>query len=279
MLRYIFILLFICIHVSASSNEKMIIKARHKADTVYVRAFIHYPTMTYKEAKRETGDERNARFIAHTRARIANRTVFDVYTSPYLARSNLLSFTYICREKNDTLNISATDNKGIKIIKHIKIKQYPNKNYQKKQKIGIQLIDYRKEKPDIWNAISIEDAIKELYGTKKIILEPEPEQICGVYQISPLKLSIQTGKNIKSIAVFQDHRLRPTVAIFNTPVDENNNFTLHVSTERDDNWYGGEGNFTIILENADGNLHKIIQKYDVAGVHESCYGNEVKNDL
>lgn len=279
MLRYIFILLFIVIHVSASSNETMKIKVSHKADTVYVKALINYPTMTYKEAERETGDESNVRFIAHIRADISNRTVFDVYTSPYLARSGQLSFTYICREKNDTLNISATDNKGMQVIKHRKIKRYTNENYQKKQKIGIQLIDYRKEKPDIWNAISIEDAIKELYGTKKIILEAEPEQICGAYQRLPLKLSIQTGKNIKSIAVFQDYRIRPTVAIFNTPVNENNNLTLHVSTEKDDNWYGGKGNFTIILENTDGNLHKIIQKYDVAGIHESCYGNEVKNDL
>lgn len=277
MLRYIFILFFIVIHVSASSNEAIKIKAIHKVDTVYVKTVINYHTMTYKEAERQTGDESNVRFISHIRANISNRTVFDAYTSPYVARFSRFTFTYICREKNDTLNISATDNKGMRITQHRKIKRYPSENYQKKQIIGIHLIDYRKEKPDIWKEISIENAIKELYGAKNIILEPEPEQICGSYLRMPLK--IQTGKNIRSIAIFQDHRIRPTVAIFNTPVNENNNLTLSISTERDDGRHGGEGNLTIILENTDGNLHKIIQKYVVAGMHEFCYGNEVKSDL
>lgn len=277
MLRYIFILFFIVIHVSASSNEAIKIKAIHKADTVYVKALINYRTMTYKEAERETGNENNVRFISHISAKISNRTVFDAYTSPYLARHGRFTFTYICREKNDTLTISATDSKGMRITQHRKIKRYPSENYQRKQKIGIHLIDYRKEKPDIWNVISIEDAIKKLYGSRKIILEPKPEQICASYLYLPLK--IQTGKNIKSIAVFQDHRIRPTVAIINTPVNENNNIILPISTERNDNRYGGEGNLTIILENTDGNLHKIIQKYDIAGMHEFCYGNEAKNAL
>ena len=34
--------------------------------------------------------------------------------------------------------------------------------------------------------------------------------------------------------------------------------------------------FTIILENTDGSLHQILQKYDTTGYHEYCDSNEVK---
>ncbi len=276
MLRYLFVIFFIFIHASASINE-MRIKAHHKGDTVYVKALIHFYSVTYKEAKARTEDENNARFISHIEANVSNRVVFDVYTSLYF--DGQLRFAYISREKNDLLHITTTDNRGKKVFKSRKIKKSGSNTYQKWQDSSITLKNYRKDNPNIWNKTSIKKAIQELYGNKKIVDKSELEQICGVWGMSSLKLSIKTGKDIKSIAVFQDHRLHPTVAVFNTPVNEANNLLLHVSTERDDTFKGGKGNFTIILENTDGTLHQILQKYDIAGYHEYCDGNEVKNEF
>ncbi len=52
MLRYIFLSLFVVIQVPAAPNDIMKLKARHKYDTVYVKALIHYPTIR-NEVKNE----------------------------------------------------------------------------------------------------------------------------------------------------------------------------------------------------------------------------------
>jgi len=275
MLRFIFLLLFIIFQVHASNEIK--IKAQHRKENVYVKALIHYPTVRYKEAEKTTGDSTKISYISHITVRVEDRIVFDISASPYL--KNKFHFNYISRENDENLKIIATDNQNIKFIKTCKIKKFSSNRSQEKLKTDLVIMDYQKKNPKIWDIISIEDAIKELYGVKKIISNIQPKQICGYYLGDEIKLPITTAENIKSIAIFQSHRIHPTVAIINTSIEDKNNFTLNISTERDDTYYGGKGEFTIILENSNGNLHKIIQNYDIAGYHESCYGNEVKNDF
>jgi len=272
------IFLLLLTSLSKASDNSIKVKAYYTHGNVQIKALIQYPTMTYKIAKKKTGDEYNAQYISHIQADVLGQTIFDLYTSPYLAKYNRFKFTFPYKKSYKDIKITATDNKGKRIVEIQKIKTGSLKILPEVQPSTIEQIDYRKGKTQVWGILSIEDAIKVLYGSKKIIDEKPPKQICGYYN-GYMTLPITTDKNIKSIAIFQDHRRYPTVAILNTAIEQTNQITLNVSTERDDTYYGGEGNITIILEDTNDYLHKIIQKYDVSGYHESCHANEVKNDF
>ena len=253
--KLIFILLFSFTQLSASATG-IKLKVKQKGDTVFAKIYLG-----------QINKEHKPYFISHINANISNKVVFDAYITPYV--QILLRFSFIAKDNHDILTVTTIDNTNKKITKNRTIKKYNSSYYQTESKSSIKLINYRKENPSIWNKITIQKAIDELYGSKKIITETTKPQICSYYD-TWLKLPIQTGQNTKSIAVFQGHRLKPTVAIFNTLINEENTFVLNISTERDDNMIGGKDEFIIIYEDINGSLHKVTQNFEVAGHHESC---------
>jgi len=108
--------------------------------------------------------------------------------------------------------------------------------------------DYRKSKPAVWSAHTVDDAIKAMYGSNDLVME-------GVKLKAPkvasnggaIPVDFSTDKDIKTIAVFQDANPEATVAVFTIPENGIVDYSVRIRM-------GKTGKVTIVAD-VDGKLH------------------------
>jgi len=119
--------------------------------------------------------------------------------------------------------------------------------------------DYRKSKPTVWTAHTVDDAIKNMYGTTATIKE-------GVTLSMPKVASnggavpVNFGTTIpaKTIAVFQDANPEAAVAVFTIgKYDVTDDYAIKIKM-------GKPGNVTIVVEGQDGKLYSATKYIEVA---------------
>jgi sulfur-oxidizing protein SoxY len=118
--------------------------------------------------------------------------------------------------------------------------------------------DYRKTKPAVWEAHTVDDAIKAMYGSTDLVME-------GVKVKAPkvasnggaIPVDFSTDKDIKSIAVFQDANPEAAVMAITTNKYSVNNYSIKIKM-------GKPGTITIVAEGTDGKLYAAKQTLDVA---------------
>jgi len=118
--------------------------------------------------------------------------------------------------------------------------------------------DYRKTKPAVWEAHTVDDAIKAMYGSTDLVME-------GVKVKAPkvasnggaIPVDFSTDKDIKSIAVFQDANPEAAVMAITTNKYSVNNYSIKIKM-------GKPGTITIVAEGTDGKLYAAKQSLDVA---------------
>jgi len=118
--------------------------------------------------------------------------------------------------------------------------------------------DYRKTKPAVWEAHTVDDAIKAMYGSTDLVME-------GVKVNAPkvasnggaIPVDFSTDKDIKSIAVFQDANPEAAVMAITTNKYSVNNYSIKIKM-------GKPGTITIVAEGTDGKLYAAKQTLDVA---------------
>ncbi len=100
------------------------VKAKVKNGVVKCKVAISHPMMTYNQAKKKTGDEKNAHFITHITGTVNKEEVFDVSTSQFFSKNPIFKFEFKADglKKGDKLKIVVLDNKGEKYSKKGKIK-------------------------------------------------------------------------------------------------------------------------------------------------------------
>ncbi len=118
--------------------------------------------------------------------------------------------------------------------------------------------DYRKTRPAVWTAHTVDDAIKAMYGSTDLVME-------GVKVTAPkvasnggaIPVDFSTDKDIKSIAVFQDANPEAAVMAITTNKYSVNIYSIKIKM-------GKPGTITIVAEGKDGKLYAAKQSLDVA---------------
>lgn len=119
-------------------------------------------------------------------------------------------------------------------------------------------LDYRKEKPAAWEAKSVQDAVKALYGDIKAEekgIKLNVPKIASNGGAVPVK--VKSDIAMKSLTILQD--ANPEAAVATYTMDENTIVDLMVKIKM-----GESGSITIIGEGQDGKFYSATKKLEVA---------------
>jgi sulfur-oxidizing protein SoxY len=118
--------------------------------------------------------------------------------------------------------------------------------------------DYRKSRPAVWSAHTVDDAIKAMYGSNDLVIE-------GVKLKAPkvasnggaIPVNFSTKKDIVSIALFQDANPEAAVCAYTTNKYSINKYSVKIKMAK-------SGTITIVAKGKDGKLYAAKQTLDVA---------------
>jgi len=127
--------------------------------------------------------------------------------------------------------------------------------------------DFRKSKPAVWSAHTVDDAIKALYGSTTLIEEGVKLKAAGESFDSGKKAVASSGGAIpvdfgtkipaKTIAVFQDANPEAAVCVVSVNKYSVNEYSIKIKM-------GKPGTITVVVEGEDGKLYAAKQTLDVA---------------
>jgi len=118
--------------------------------------------------------------------------------------------------------------------------------------------DYRTTKPSVWTAHTVDDSIKQLYGTATTIEE-------GVSLSAPdvasnggaIPVEIQSDIDAKSVAVFQDANPEAAVIVYTVQEGGIVDYSIKMKMK-------ASGTISVIVEGRDGKLYSARKTLDVA---------------
>jgi sulfur-oxidizing protein SoxY len=127
--------------------------------------------------------------------------------------------------------------------------------------------DFRKSKPTVWSAHTIDDAMQALYGSTTLIEQGVQLKAAGENFDSGKKAVASSGGAIpvdfsteipaKTIAVFQDANPEAAVCVFSIGKYDVTDYSIKIKM-------GKPGTITIVVEGLDGKLYAAKQTLDVA---------------
>jgi len=128
--------------------------------------------------------------------------------------------------------------------------------------------DFRKSKPAVWSAHTVDDAIKAMYGTTDLIendsvfLKAAGEAYnSGKKAVASsggaIPVNFSTDISAKTIAVFQDANPESAVIVYTVNKYSVNNYDIKIKM-------GKPGTITVVVEGQDGKLYAAKQTLDVA---------------
>jgi|GEM_PF-224340 len=128
--------------------------------------------------------------------------------------------------------------------------------------------DFRKLKPNVWSAHTVDDAIKAMYGTTTLIENDSVYlKAAGEAYNSGKKAVASSGGAIpvnfstkvpaKTIAVFQDANPEAAVIVYSVTKYSVNNYDIKIKMAK-------PGTITVVVEGEDGKLYAAKQTLDVA---------------
>ncbi len=127
--------------------------------------------------------------------------------------------------------------------------------------------DFRKSKPAVWSAHTVEDAIKAMYGTTELIEKNVRLKAAGENFDSGKKAVASSGGAIpvdfgtdipaKTIAVFQDANPEAAVCVVSVNKYSVNDYSIKIKMAK-------PGSITVVVEGEDGKLYAAKQTLDVA---------------
>ena len=118
--------------------------------------------------------------------------------------------------------------------------------------------DFRKSKPTVWTAKTVDDAIKAMYGSNDIKFE-------GVKLTAPdvasnggaIPVDFSTDLDVKTISVFQDANPEAAVMVVETNKYSVNKYSIKIKMAK-------SGTITIVAQGNDGKLYGAKKTLDVA---------------
>jgi len=119
-------------------------------------------------------------------------------------------------------------------------------------------IDFRKEKPDVWTAHTVDDAIKAMYGDIKpaesgvTVKAPKVASNGGA-----IPVTVKSDIPAKTVALFQDVNPEATVCVYNCDKDSIIDYFCKIKMKK-------SGTIIAILEGQDGKFYKGSISLEVA---------------
>ena len=118
--------------------------------------------------------------------------------------------------------------------------------------------DFRKSKPTVWTAKTVDDAIKAMYGSNALVME-------GVKLTAPdvasnggaIPVDFSTDKEVKTMAVFQDANPEAAVLVVEANKYSINKYSIKIKMAK-------SGTITIVAQGTDGKLYAAKKTLDVA---------------
>nr|WP_321267146.1 thiosulfate oxidation carrier protein SoxY [uncultured Sulfurimonas sp.] len=118
--------------------------------------------------------------------------------------------------------------------------------------------DYRKLKPTVWTAHTVEDAIKNLYGSTTLIekgVKLKTPDVAANGGAIPVDFS--TKIPAKTVAVFQDANPEAAVVVYDVGPYDMTDYSIKIKM-------GKPGTITVVVEGQDGKLYAAKKSLDVA---------------
>ncbi|MBA1438034.1 MAG: thiosulfate oxidation carrier protein SoxY [Epsilonproteobacteria bacterium] len=127
--------------------------------------------------------------------------------------------------------------------------------------------DFRKSKPAVWSAKTVDDAIKALYGTNELTMSNVKLITAKVPSDSPKKAVASNGGAIpvdfsvsvpaKTVSVYQDSNPEAAVCVIDVTKYDTMNYSIKIKMAK-------SGTITVVAEGTDGKLYAAKQTLDVA---------------
>ncbi len=116
--------------------------------------------------------------------------------------------------------------------------------------IDLSAEDYRKLKPSVWKAHTIDDATKALYGVKEIIETDKIKIKVPKINSSGAKVPVtfETSIEAKTIALFQDANPESAVAVFDVGPYDVKKYGVKIKMAKD-------GVVMVLVEGTDGKIY------------------------
>ena len=118
--------------------------------------------------------------------------------------------------------------------------------------------DYRKSKPAVWSAHTVDDAIKAMYGSSKLVMEGvklKAPDVASNGGAIPVDFSVD--KDVESILVLQDANPESAVMAITTNKYSVNKYSIKIKM-------GKSGGIIVVAKGKDGKLYAAKKTLDVA---------------
>ena len=127
--------------------------------------------------------------------------------------------------------------------------------------------DFRKLKPAVWAAHTVEDAIKAMYGTSTTISKGvklsaanvafDAGKVAVASNGGAIPVDFSTKIPAKTIAVFQDANPESAVCVYDVTKYDVTSYSIKIKM-------GKSGSITVVVEGQDGKLYSAKQTLEVA---------------
>lgn len=206
----------------ATENPEQYIKTKIRTNDniTTIKFLIMHPMIGDERYNNQRDLEEN--YITHITARNSDKIILDISTSSYLKTNPVLQHKFMGIKQSKILKYIITDNKEHKNEYTIDTNKSRSRTTSSKVPTSFTkgtVVNYRRLKPKVWEALNIEEAITELYG---IIKNPIKDKINlsgpeSTYCDENIPIHISSDIDLESLAIFNDKIEHPAIAIFSIP--------------------------------------------------------------
>lgn len=119
--------------------------------------------------------------------------------------------------------------------------------------------DFRKSKPTVWTAHTVDDAIKAMFGTSTTIksdkVKVKTQEVASNGGAIPVEFS--TKIPAKTVALFQDANPEAAVCAYSVNKNEITDYSVKIKMAK-------SGTVTVVVEGLDGKLYSASKTLEVA---------------
>jgi len=219
-----------------------------------------------------------ADYITNITVKANKQIILNLATTPNFSRNPLIKFTFKNYMKAEYLIFYITYNNGNQKEKSYKIykkrEDYAKREKDLKVKETVYKIekDYRISNPKVFEKITINQAIKNLYGSKKpisghiFIKVPKVARNGGL-----IPIEVKSDIDLESFSLFTDENVYPLIALVEFGKNKINNFKFSFKSK--------QGCVTLVAVGK-GKDGKLYQETIISGINQFCddYTKENCND-
>ncbi len=246
-------------------HTNMKIKAKQEGEKVKIKFLLKHPMVTPNKARKRNI---SGNYIDHVSLEIDGNLLFEMSNSHYLSKNPMIAVNLKYDNIAAHAKITASDNNGAIWSKKISIKHSSTPFKTKVIQPKMDEYDFWQKLPSLWEAKSIPEAAKVLYGD---ILYHEgdfdiqvPDVVANGVRIP---LAIKSNIDLESIAILTDANPLPIIAVFNIPKEQKVDYELRFRVQQT-----GSNKMIVIAKGRDGRYYKTVKTYKVAG-SPTCDGS------